>query len=214
MSLRPFTKVSCRGLKLIVLFRTSLFRPFFGSSLIGLLNVTVNVTVRRLYPLDALSIAVISISCASVVGYGSAALYNSKIENYIPGILKKRKGSKDKKVDDAELQRRQLVRLYLKKDNDRAPSMEASQSTFRIDLPQARGVDGEEEMVVAPPKTAYERQLPPAAPPNEYNPFVVRHSQTSPRPAASPASSSRKQSSAHSWYAGHEARPRAELGDL
>ena len=150
---------------------TYMFSPFFGSSLLGLLNVSLSISIRELYPLDTLSIAVVSIASASTVCFGSAALYNSQIEKYIPGFLKNRRRFRDSGIDDAELQRRQLLRLYLKNDSDRAPSTDASRSTYRIDLPGGDGDGGEE--TVTPPQSAYERQR--AAPPSNFNQnlFVV-----------------------------------------
>ncbi|KAL1959172.1 hypothetical protein VTO42DRAFT_2677 [Malbranchea cinnamomea] len=211
--------------------------PFFWSSLIGLLNVALNISVRRLYPLDTLSIAVVSIGSVSTVGFGSAALYNSQIEKYVPKILKNRRRFVDSGVDDEELQRRQLLRLYLKKDRDCAPSTEVSQNTFRIDLPDVDGYDAEEQMVVSQPHHTYEQQqqqqqhLPPAAPPTNYSPFVMHESSPSLTHTPSQSSGSNnlvqyrnsggsygKPTALRSWYnqrLGRDPRrPLAELGDL
>ena len=174
-------------------------RPFFGTSLVGLLNISLNISIRRLYPLDTLSIAVVSLASASTVCFGSAALYNSQIEKYIPHFLKHNNNffkhrrrhfnfrRRDSAIDDAELQRRQLLRLYLKNDSDRAPSTDASRSTFRIDLPRDSEADGAEEMVT-PPQSAYERQR--AVPPSGFNQnlFMV------PEPAPAPSAHSRHSS--------------------
>lgn len=157
--------VSCVRWRKSHVLQDLLLIPFFGASLLGLLNVSLNISLRELYPLDTLSIAVVSIASASTVCFGSAALYNSQIEKYIPGFMKNRPRFRDSGIDDAELQRRQLLQLYLKNDHDRAPSTDASRSTFRIDLPDG-DMDGAEEMIT-PPQGAYERQR--AAPPSNFN---------------------------------------------
>lgn len=115
----------------------------------------------------------ISIASASTVGFGSAALYNSQIEKYIPGFMNNKRRNTNGGIDDAELQRRQLLRLYLKKDNNRTASTDVSRSTFRIDIPDGDGAD-DEEMGVTLPESAYERQR--ATPPNNYRPFLLHES--------------------------------------
>ncbi|KAL2372151.1 hypothetical protein BDBG_03067 [Blastomyces gilchristii SLH14081] len=142
-----------------------IFIPCFGSSLIGVFNVALNILVRRLTPLTALSIAVITISTVSTAAFGAAAIYNSHNVVFVPRRYAFRRGRNGEvSVDDAELQRRQLLRLYLQQDADRAPSPEVTQSTFRIDLPDP-GLDGDEELTVKPPRSPYERPLPPSPPP-------------------------------------------------
>ncbi|OJD22317.1 hypothetical protein ACJ73_06337 [Blastomyces percursus] len=121
--------------------------------------------LRRLAPLTALSIAVITISSVSTALFGAAAIYNSHNVVFVPRRSAFRRGRNGEvSVDDAELQRRQLLRLYLQQDADRAPSPEVTQSTFRIDLPDP-GLDGDEELTVKPPRSPYERPLPPSPPP-------------------------------------------------
>ncbi|KLJ06366.1 hypothetical protein EMPG_10195 [Blastomyces silverae] len=142
-----------------------IFIPCFGSSLIGVFNVALNILVRRLTPLTGLSIAVITISTVSTAAFGAAAIYNSHNVVFVPRRSAFRRGRNGEvSVDDAELQRRQLLRLYLQQDADRAPSPEVTQSTFRIDLPDP-GLDGDEELTIKPPRSPYERPLPPSPPP-------------------------------------------------
>ncbi|PGH37042.1 hypothetical protein GX50_00025 [[Emmonsia] crescens] len=146
-----------------------IFIPCFGSSLIGVFNVALNILVRRLTPLTALSIAVITISTVSTAVFGAAAIYNSHSVVFVPRRSAFRRGRNGEiSVDDAELQRRQLLRLYLQQDADRAPSPEVTHSTFRIDLPDL-GLEGDEELTAKPQRSPYERPLPPSPPPG-YNP--------------------------------------------
>ncbi|EDN09589.1 hypothetical protein I7I51_04981 [Histoplasma capsulatum] len=141
-----------------------IFIPCFGSSLIGVFNVALNILVRRLTPLTALSISVITISTVSTAVFGVAAIYNSHSVVFVPRRSAVRRGRNGEvSVDDAELQRRQLLRLYLQQGADQAPSPEVSHSTFRIDLPDA-GLDADEELTVKPQRP-YERPLPPSPPP-------------------------------------------------
>ncbi|EEH20130.2 hypothetical protein PABG_02389 [Paracoccidioides brasiliensis Pb03] len=146
-----------------------LFIPCFGSSLIGVFNVALNILVRRLTPLTSLSIAAVIISTVSAAAFGIAAIYNSHNVVFIPRRFGFRRGHKgEPSVDDAELQRRQLLRLYFQQDADRAPSPDVSQSTFRIDLPDP-GVDGYEELTLKPHRQTYPHGLPPSPPPG-YDP--------------------------------------------
>ncbi|PGH07160.1 hypothetical protein GX51_01947 [Blastomyces parvus] len=150
-------------------------RPCFGSSLIGVFNIALNILVRRLTPLTPLSIAVITISTVSTAAFGVAAIYNSHNVVFIPRRSAFRRGRNGEiSVDDAELQRRQLLRLYLQQDADRAPSPEVTQSTFRIDLPDPGLDGGDEELTVKPQRATYERPLPPSPPPG-YNPGRISH---------------------------------------
>ncbi|OJD16016.1 hypothetical protein AJ78_03769 [Emergomyces pasteurianus Ep9510] len=146
-----------------------IFIPCFGSSLIGVFNVALNILVRRLTPLTTLSIAVITVSTVSTAVFGAAAIYNSHNVVFVPRRSAFRRGRNgEATVDDAELQRRQLLRLYLQQDADRAPTPEITQSTFRIDLPDP-GIGGEEELTVKPQRPPYDRPLPPTPPPG-YDP--------------------------------------------
>ncbi|KAK2735987.1 hypothetical protein FQN55_001890 [Onygenales sp. PD_40] len=146
-----------------------IYIPCFGSSLIGVFNVALNIIVRRLQPLDALAIAVITIASVSTAVFGAAAVYNSHNVLFVPRRSNFRRRNEDPSLNDAELQRRQLLRLYLQNDADRAPSPEVTQSTFRIDLPDP-GVDADEELTVKPPRQTYERGIPPPSPPPGYDP--------------------------------------------
>ncbi|OAX78618.1 hypothetical protein ACJ72_07072 [Emergomyces africanus] len=147
-----------------------IFIPCFGSSLIGVFNAALNVLVRRLTPLTTLSIAVITVSTVSTAIFGAAAIYNSHNVVFVPRRSAFRRGRNGEiSVDDAELQRRQLLRLYLQQDADRAPSPEVTNSTFRIDLPDP-GVGGDDELTVKPQRSShYDRPLPPSPPPG-YDP--------------------------------------------
>ncbi|KAK2882608.1 hypothetical protein FQN49_000180 [Arthroderma sp. PD_2] len=161
----------------------SLFFACFTSSILGLFNVILNILVRRLLPMNMLSIIIVTISCVSTAAYGFFAFYFSDYWTSLFSSQKRRqkrsRATTDIAPDDTELQRRQLMRLYLRPD--RAPSVELSQSTFRIDLPDHQSVaDTEEEMLVTPPQNAYERGLPPTTPPINYNnPFAMHRSSTS-----------------------------------
>ncbi|EEH39964.2 hypothetical protein PAAG_02153 [Paracoccidioides lutzii Pb01] len=125
-------------------------------------------TMLRVEP-NSLSIAAVIISTLSAAAFGIAAIYNSHNVVFIPRRFGFRRGRNgEPSIDDAELQRRQLLRLYLQQDADRAPSPEVSQSTFRIDLPDP-GVDGYEEPTLKPHRQTYPRGLPPSPPPG-YDP--------------------------------------------
>ncbi|KAF3481224.1 uncharacterized protein GIQ15_03983 [Arthroderma uncinatum] len=157
----------------------SLFFACFTSSILGLFNVIISILVRNLLPLNMMSIIIVTISCISTAAYGFFAFYFSDYWMSLTSSRQRRqknsRATTDVGPDDTELQRRQLLRLYLRPD--RAPSVEVSQSTFRIDLPDHQSVaDTEEEMLVTPPQNAYERGLPPTAPPNNYNPFAMHRS--------------------------------------
>ncbi|ODH42641.1 hypothetical protein ACO22_01166 [Paracoccidioides brasiliensis] len=134
---------------------------------------------RRLTPLTSLSIAAVIISTVSAAAFGIAAIYNSHNVVFIPRRFGFRRGHKgEPSVDDAELQRRQLLRLYFQQDADRAPSPDVSQSTFRIDLPDP-GVDGYEELTLKPHRQTYPHGLPPSPPPG-YDPGRVFNRSSTP----------------------------------
>ncbi|PGG95675.1 hypothetical protein AJ79_09922 [Helicocarpus griseus UAMH5409] len=187
-----------------------IFIPCFGSSLIGVFNVALNILVRRLTPLNSLSVAVITVSTISTAVFGAASAYYSHNVLFVPRRPFRRGRRGDPDIDDAELQRRQLLRLYLQQDADRAPSPEVHQSTFRIDLPDP-GIDGDEELTIKPPRqTVYERGIPPSPPPG-YDPNRVYDR------SSTPASSLRK-APGRVRPQRHEAREMrrsiVELGDL
>jgi hypothetical protein len=162
----------------------------------------VNVAVRGLYPLDALSITGIAFAAVSALTYGAAALYNSKIEKNVPKFLKNRRRFMDRGVDDAELQRRQLLKLYMKSDADRAPSFEMSKSTFRIDIPETVGLDPDQDPVLTPPQHTYERHLGPTTPPLHHHPAFLKQNSPQNLPAAtrSPRLSPSKPRHSHQTY--------------
>ncbi|PGH28238.1 hypothetical protein AJ80_00129 [Polytolypa hystricis UAMH7299] len=196
----------------------AIYIPSFGSSLIGLFNVVLNIIVRDLQPLDTLSIIVITICSVSTAGFGLAALYNSHNVFFVPrrpGRPRKRRGEHEDLINDAELQRRQLLRLYLKNDSDRAPSPEVSQSTFRIDLPEG-ALDGDEEQHassqqnqrhgITTPAQAHERPFQAASTTNNH-----------PSRSSSPFAPSIRHHHSQSWSrreAREMRRSAVELGDL
>jgi hypothetical protein len=73
--------------------------------------------------------------------YGSAALFVYRKIILVHNLDHLRRARPSSWADDAsllttdEMQRRQLLRLLFNKDTDRAPSPDATQSTFRIDMP-------------------------------------------------------------------------------
>jgi len=190
--------------------RDTIYMPCFGSSLIGLFNMVLNITVRGWRPLDGLSIAVVSLSTISAVAFGIAALDASNQTFFI--MWRGKAGRhREEAINDTELQRRQLLRLYLKPDSDRGPSPEVSQSTFRIDLPEPGSLDGDDELVVTPPQHAYERRAP--APVSHYElvsmPDKTSSHQTSGSPRHQPT-----RSWVHHSQVREMRRNAAELGDL
>lgn len=153
----------------------------FTSSILGMFNVLINILVRKLLPMNMLSTIIVAISCVSTAAYGLLAFYFSDYWLSVTCSRKRRRArtraASEVAPDDAELQRRQLLRLYLRPD--RAPSVELSQSTFRIDLPDPQSAAGtEEEMLVTPPQNAYERSLHSVSAPSNY-PSEVHSSPTS-----------------------------------
>ncbi|KAI1905896.1 hypothetical protein LOZ12_003000 [Ophidiomyces ophidiicola] len=146
-----------------------IFLSYFGSSIIGLFNLLLNIMLRRL-PIDTLAIAAIVICSIFALGCGIAVLYHWRDEFLAPGALGRKKlRGRDTRVDDTELQRRQLLKL-LSKNSDRAPSPDVTQNTFRIDLPDPSNVEPDEE-ANRPSQRAYEFGLaPPSAPTTSYNP--------------------------------------------
>lgn len=148
------------------------YRPCFSSSLMGLFNVVLNIIVRQLQPLDTLSIIVVTICVVSSAGYGFAVLYNSRTFFSLTQRPIKHSHGQDL-LDDAELQRRQLLRLYLKQDSDRPPTPELSQSTFRLEVPETAFTAEDDRLVAAPPQT-HERQMQPVVTPYDYELANVR----------------------------------------
>lgn len=117
----------------------SVYIPFFGSSLIGLANATFNILCRNLLPLSRLATVIISLSAVSTAVYCSAALYTGwkvHVRNEQRRLHMRNCWSNDGTalLTDDEMQRQQLLKL-LQSKSDKAPSPEAIQSTFRIDLP-------------------------------------------------------------------------------
>ncbi|GBF61091.1 hypothetical protein TMEN_3559 [Trichophyton mentagrophytes] len=159
----------------------SLFFACFTSSILGMFNVVINILVRKLLPMSMLSTIIVAISCVSTAAYGLLAFYFSDYWLSVTCSRQRRRArtraASEVAPDDTELQRRQLLRLYLRPD--RAPSVELSQSTFRIDLPDHQSAAGaEEEMLVTPPQNAYERSLYSVSAPSNY-PSEVHSSPTS-----------------------------------
>ena len=149
----------------------------------------------------------ISVGAVSTTAYALATLYYSDYWLLIPKCCGKRRYNRSTavNVDDEELQRRQLLRLYLQ-GGERAPSQEISKGTFRIDLPDptTRGVG--HEMVVTPPQNAYERSLPPPTPPINYDPYAIHQVRTAENGGS-------KLNPLKYWHAqrAHTKRPLAEL---
>jgi hypothetical protein len=117
----------------------SLPSPFLGSSLIALANVVFNITYKRILPLTAPGAAIISLSAISTVIYGIASMVTGFQVNTRNELLRRqrRHGWPDDGnplLTDDEQQRLQLLKL-LQRKADTAPSPEALQGTFRIDLP-------------------------------------------------------------------------------
>jgi hypothetical protein len=185
------------------------FRPFFASSLIGIFNVAINIVLRNLYPLKPLTITALTLTSASALFYGCAVLYNSKVEQLLSKPRTHRR-LQDNSLDDAELQRRQLLKLYMKRDSDRAPSIEMSRSTFRIDIPDPDGLSPEEGVVViTPPQNTYEGQIATPSS-NYYSPYAsFDGKQTLPSRSASPALSQSTARFSHSPQL--DSKPIAEL---
>ncbi|KAM5468545.1 hypothetical protein MferCBS49748_003302 [Microsporum ferrugineum] len=143
----------------------------FTSSILGLFNIVINILIRSLLPMNMLSTIIVAISCVSTTAYGFLAFYFSDYWLSVTCSRRRRRkrsrAATEAALDDTELQRRQLLRLYLRPD--RAPSVELSQSTFRIDLPDHQSTaDMEEEMLVTAPQNAYERSLHSVSAPSNY----------------------------------------------
>lgn len=184
--------------------------PYFGSSLIGLLYVVINALMRRLLPLDILGIAIIVISTLSTTIFGIAILYHWRHEIPLlractdPRVLRRK--NRKKALDDTELQRRQLLKLYLK-PADRAPTPDVTQGTFRIDLPQSHIDVGEEDIGVTAPRSAYDDRRTSSTPKSSANSlesYSGSGSQSSRLNMARPEQSRR----------GRDRRSLVELGDL
>jgi hypothetical protein len=114
------------------------FIPFFGSSLIGLANAVFTIFCRHL-SLNAPGAAIISLSTISTVIYGIASVITGVQVRARNELLRRqrRHGWPDDGnplLTEDEMQRRQLLKL-LQRKADTAPSPEAIQGTFRIDLP-------------------------------------------------------------------------------
>lgn len=167
-----------------------------------------NIFLRRL-PFDTLAIAAIAICAIFTVGCAFAVIYHWREEFSATRFLgSKQRRRKDSRVDDTELQRRQLLKL-LSKNSDRAPSPDVTQNTFRIDLPDPTNVHGDEEAnhVLQRP---YEFALAPSAPMTSYNP----HSHQTKPSNQSPTPDSTKSSKLMKSDQHRQPRRIAELGDL
>lgn len=167
-----------------------------------------NIILRRL-PLDTLAIAAIAICALFTLGCALAVIYHWREEFSAGKVLGGRgRRRKDNRLDDTELQRRQLLKL-LSKNSDRAPSPDVTQNTFRIDLPEPANVYGDDENDHMPQRP-YEFHLTPPAPSTSYNPksHPIIPSNRSPVSDAAKASKSLKSDQPR------QARRIAELGDL
>lgn len=115
------------------------FIPFFGSSLIGLANAFFTIFCRHLLPLNAPGAAIISLSAISTVIYGIASVITGVQVRTRNELRQRRRGwpeDGNPLLTEDEMQRQQLLKL-LQRKADTAPSPEAIQGTFRIDLPDA-----------------------------------------------------------------------------
>jgi hypothetical protein len=115
------------------------FIPFLGSSLIALANVVFNITYKSIVPLTAPGAAIISLSAISTVIYGIASMVTGFQVNTRNELIRRQRhhgwpDDGNPLLTDDEQQRLQLLKL-LQRKADTAPSPEALQGTFRIDLP-------------------------------------------------------------------------------
>ncbi|KMU82405.1 hypothetical protein CIHG_00188 [Coccidioides immitis H538.4] len=184
----------------------SIFLAYLGSSITGLLNLVLN-TVLRSLPLDTLAIAAIVICSIFTVGCAIAVLYHWRDEFSASGLKRKRRRRRDHRLDDTELQRRQLLKL-LSKNSDRAPSPDVTQNTFRIDIPDPT-VERDEESNAMPQQPS-EFPLARPLPTTSYN--LKRHTISSIR--SSTPDSVKKYSPVDSDQSRQPKYPIAELGDL
>ncbi|WEW54738.1 hypothetical protein PRK78_000163 [Emydomyces testavorans] len=154
----------------------------------------------RHLPLDTLAIAAIAICSIFTFGCGIAVIYHWRDDFSSAGIFgKKARGRRDHRIDDTELQRRQLLKL-LSKNSDRAPSPDVTQNTFRIDIPDPTNVEPDEE-AGAMPQQVHEFSLAPPPPTTSYNP-------------KGPPINSNRSSTPDGKKPRRPRNPIAELGDL
>lgn len=134
-------------------------RPSLGSSFLGLFNTILTVELRDLKPLKAVSITVLCISVVSIAFYAVTSILTYRrvyLVSESDRLRRQRNGGSYEpiKMPETEAQRQQLLRLLLKRDVDRAPTPEAAQNTFRIDIPdEGVGPSGESQYLALPSNT-------------------------------------------------------------
>lgn len=108
---------------------------------------------------------VIAVSASSIIIYGIVALFT-----YSRILAVRQKPPQTSYPDDGtalltedEMQRRQLLKLLMNKDADRAPTPELIQGTFHIDLPET--VNPGWDRYNSLPESTYERRTVVVPPP-------------------------------------------------
>lgn len=130
--------------------------------MLGLVNAVINILVRDLLPIGQVTTVAIALSTISTGCYGAAALYHLMSFDSNLSFRRQRKPKNSLWSDDGtalisedDMQRQQLRNL-LKQSSNRSPSPDASQHTFRIDLPEDDSHQGGRmERYLTLPRNAY-----------------------------------------------------------
>ncbi|MCJ1476106.1 hypothetical protein MMC13_004771 [Lambiella insularis] len=143
-----------------------LFMPCLSSCALGILNIGISLGVHPATrdQWTTASISALILALASTIIYAVLAIFTFRKISFIRARDSGKRGRSDSEsltlLPEDELQRQQLLRLLLQKEGDKASPAAASQSTFRIDIPENSKVSGEAR---PPPTPTYL-----AAPSNVY----------------------------------------------